>query len=49
MSRIVTLIALALATAAVGCRGPDRPRGLGPNVDPLAVSKLLGKGYTPSR
>ena len=46
MSRILTLIALALATAAVAASvaGADN----GAKVDPFAVSYLAGQGLTPS-
>ena len=46
MSRMITLIALALATAAVAASvaGADN----GAKVDPFAVSYLAGQGLTPS-
>ena len=50
VSRIVTLIALALAAAAVAASIATADTGTqaGTTVDPLAVSMLLGKGYTPT-
>ncbi len=51
MSRILTLIALALATAAVAASvaGADTGAQARTTVDPLAVSYLIGQGLTPSR
>ena len=51
MSRIVTLIALALAAAALAASIATADTGTqaGTTVDPLAVSMLLGKGYTPQQ
>lgn len=51
MSRLITLIALALATAAVAASvaGADTGTRARTTVDPLAVSYLLGKGYTPKQ
>jgi hypothetical protein len=51
VSRIVTLIALALAAAAVAASIATADTGsqAGTTVDPLAVSMLLGKGYTPQQ
>lgn len=48
MSRMVTLIALALATAAIATSvaGAGNGTQATKQVDPLAVSYLLGKGYT---
>jgi hypothetical protein len=50
VSRILTLIALALATAAVAApvAGADRGTRARTTVDPLAVSYLSAKGLTPS-
>lgn len=48
---MITLIALALATAAVvaSVAGADTGTQARTTVDPLAVSYLLGKGYTPKQ
>jgi hypothetical protein len=42
-----TLLALALAAAAIAA--PIAQASSTPKVDPLAVSYLIGKGYTPSQ
>ena len=50
MSRIIPLIALALAAAAVAApyAGADTGTQAGTTVDPLAVSYLRGQGLTPA-
>jgi hypothetical protein len=43
MSRVISLVALALVAAAVAASGAQAAQ---PRVDPLAVSYLQGQGYT---
>jgi hypothetical protein len=46
MSRVISLVALALVAAAVAASGAQAAQ---PKVDPLAVSYLQGQGYTPAQ
>jgi hypothetical protein len=48
LRRLFSVIAAALAAAAVGVPAAQPSAGVGPKVDPLAESYLLGKGLTPS-
>jgi hypothetical protein len=50
MSRVISLIALALAAAAVAASSAGATAAGGsPKVDPLAVGYLQGQGYTPAQ
>jgi hypothetical protein len=46
MSRVITLVVLALVAAAVAASGAQAAQ---PRVDPLAVGYLQGQGYTPAQ